>query len=569
LGLAFLVVLPRIPGFYVVSLSLGLVFLLIYAPSNLGALLSDLPRGGLRGLALRALLGLALFLAVLAAGSVTALPSLNVAAPAQAGLSPATLAFLERIEGKVLLRAFAQDEASLARARYLLGLYSKAQPLIRTEASLAFGRAEPDPDDLRVARQDSVQVIYRGHGETVSPVTQNSINASLERLLSPPRLVLNLLGEGERSASDPSRRGLSLWQDYLGTKKIYVEDSLWEPGEPAPKASAVILAGPRMPLPPEKEESLREFLLGGGRALLLLDPLVAAVDPSFFAGFGLSLPEGLAVDPASALAGTESSFVVVRDLPLHEITSGLSQPVLLPLSGAIGEAPAEAANGGPAGGAGPQARTLTLVGDDAEGGAVDGGKGGAEGAVDGGEDGAEGAGDGGQGGAEGAGDGGKGGAEGGAAPPAQADAQAAPARGGPLKGETFALAMSAEGSFLETDLNSIRERDFRADESDPQGPLALATATAFEGGGRLVLIADSDLASNAYIGFAGNADFLTNAMYWLLTGEGEPAAPQTGLVLTVNDFLARLFFFVPVIIWPLVVLSVWALFYHRRKKASA
>jgi hypothetical protein len=544
LGLGFLALLPGLPGPYLLSFLVFTVLFAIYAPKNLKPLISSFSSGTRRRTLGHAIKLLVVLIVVLGAGSLTVLPTINVAAPPQAELTGQSIKVLELIHDDVTLHAFVADEAIRPQVEYLLSLYSKKQPLIKTETSLSYGKTETSEDELQVARQNTVLVSSGTFRELVSPITQSAINASLIRMISPPRLVYNLMGEGEKSAVDESGRGLFLWSQYLEGKKIYIEDYFWAPGQSVPSGAAVILAGPRMPLDESKEAALKEYLQHGGKVLMLLDPMVSTLDPSFFDSFGISLPEGLLVDPDSSLAGTESVFVILKNFPAHPITLGLRQPVILPLAGAITESvPKEAA---------PEAPPIPLLSNVVDEGAEDAAPASEEDIKV---------------------------AEDSEAPAPQEDITVAENEEAPphtpeevetaFQGHTWALGLSGKESFLETNLNSIRETTFQIGPPDLQGPLSVATATSLASGGRLVLVADSDLASNTYLTFAGNAAFISNMLYWLIGAEEDLSNPQNGVVLTITSFLARVFFFVPVIIWPLLILSVWAYFYWRRKKASA
>ncbi|MDR2405086.1 MAG: hypothetical protein LBE27_01800 [Deltaproteobacteria bacterium] len=522
LGLVFLSILPDYRGFYLLSFLFSLVFFVLFLPGNVGSLFSWLKSGGGFRKSTLIVKAIAFFLVLLALGSLTALPVINLAAPKETQLNSRTLALLQKIDQDISLQAYVGDAALIPQAQHLLGLYSKNQPRIKTETSLSYGKSEDSSGSLEVARQNTVLVSSGSFRELVSPLSESAINASLLRLLAAPRLIYNLQGEGERSATDASPRGLSLWSSFLEGKKVYVEDYFWNPSESLPKGATVMIIGPRMPLDEEKELALKKHLGSGGKALLLLDPLVASVDPSFLESFGLMIKDGLVVDPDSSLAGTESVFVIIKDLPAHPVTLGLSQPVMAPITGAIMTK-----------GENTQAKDAPLLTGDSHqikpqelssyakedldtGGSKDG------------------------------------------INPAQ-----------PFLGHTWALAQSGKESFLETDLTSIRDKNFKMDQDDPLGPLSIACATSLEGGGKMVLVADSDLASNAYISYAGNAELLSNMLFWLEGAEDELGAPTQGFVLTVDSFLARVFFFIPVIIWPLAVLGLWGIFYIKRQKRAA
>jgi len=130
-----------------------------------------------------------------------------------------------------------------------------------------------------------------------------------------------------------------------------------------------------------------------------------------------------------------------------------------------------------------------------------------------------------------------------------------------------ALAECSPSAWLETDLVSLVRGDYRYQAGvDLPGPLALAAAVQFpDGGGRVVALADSDLAANGFWGFSGNRAFLGAAVNWLLDGPAadlEASGPGTDLVL--SGVSARLAFWLPAVVWPALVLGVWFFFYRRR-----
>ena len=133
--------------------------------------------------------------------------------------------------------------------------------------------------------------------------------------------------------------------------------------------------------------------------------------------------------------------------------------------------------------------------------------------------------------------------------------------------QVFILSESSSSAWLETDIASVGRGDYRYQAGvDVPGPLALAVAAHFpEGGGRMVALADSDLAANGFWGFPGNRAFLGAAVNWLVDGPApdlEASRPGTDLVL--SGISARLAFWLPTAVWPAVVLGAWFFFYRRR-----
>lgn len=130
----------------------------------------------------------------------------------------------------------------------------------------------------------------------------------------------------------------------------------------------------------------------------------------------------------------------------------------------------------------------------------------------------------------------------------------------------FVIAQSSLSSWLETDRASIAAGAprYQAGQDKP-GPLALAVAADLQGGGRLVALADSDLAANGFLGFPGNRNFTSATIHWLLDGESMPMSltDQTQS-LALNRVSARLIFWLPAVVWPVLVLVFWLFFRLRR-----
>ena len=130
----------------------------------------------------------------------------------------------------------------------------------------------------------------------------------------------------------------------------------------------------------------------------------------------------------------------------------------------------------------------------------------------------------------------------------------------------FAVAMSSPSSWLESDAVSFINKDVRYQpDSDIPGPLALAIAAELSNGGRLLALADSDLAVNGFQGFAGNRNFTSAALNWLLDGEAIPLKMRDeSKSLMLSHISARLIFWLPAVVWPALVILLWLIFYFGR-----
>jgi hypothetical protein len=513
-----LVLAPQWPGFWVTLAVAGLSCLLFYGPKAIERRLLELKKpqkaGPLKTASrlILVLVGLVFF------GSFTFLPVLRISSAQKLSLPEATLSLLSHLPAEVSLTAAMGGQDSETGISYLLGLYRQASPKIKTSIIKAEGQANLSQTQAEVVEPDSVTISSDNFSETVRPISRRSIDASLRRLISPNRLILNLTGDGEKSVYDFSPVGLSDWAKSLAESKIFVKDSIWTGPNLPPEAlaaNALILAGPRKPLGEEREKALIEYLMAGGKLVILQDPMVVGFGASSLSPLGLNIPWGLMVEPDSTWAGTEDFFIVSRDFPAHPITLGLGQPVVWPLSGAITLTKNKAAS--------PNAPAPEASADDASPDSLDG----------------------------------------------HDQTASAQSVGLEASGHTWAVALSSPAAWLETDRLSLANRTHRYQpEIDPAGPLVLASATSLTQGGRLFLAADSDLAANGFVNYAGNLNFLNNSVFWLLGAESDLSLEpeEGGLDLTAGK--VRILFWLPVVVWPILVVGIWLKFYLRRRRAT-
>lgn len=531
LGLMALALVPQYPGFWVCLSTAGWLALLIYGPSKLRSDLASLFRPPRRSATLRAVSVVLVVSGLMGAGVLgSRLPVFNLAGPVQAALEPSTLDLVRKIESETTMEAFVSRADREARAKRLLDLYQRGSSKIKASVSRAESKAMDEGGGLRLAPPDSVVIASGAFREVVSPISQTAINASLRRLIAPNRLVLNLMGDGEKSALDASPMGLSRWADSLQASKIHLKDCHWAGPALPPEAwaaHALILAGPRRPLGEEREAALMDYLAKGGKLMILQDPMVVGFGSGALAPLGLAMPWGLVVDPDATWAGTEDFFIISRDFPAHPATLGLTQPVVWPLAGAVAAAAPKNSEASGAGASknGPSAGEVPESGS-AEAAMVDG---------------------------EGVGGG---------------SANPGPPASDPLS-HTWSVALSSGAAWLETDRASLADRSHRYQAKlDLPGPVTLASATSVAGGGRLFLAADADLAANGFISYAGNMAFLDNALYWLMGAQDELAPPSGAIWLDLTHAKARALFWIPIVIWPAAALLFWFRRHVKRRRQS-
>ncbi|HLN93965.1 MAG TPA: GldG family protein, partial [Thermoanaerobaculia bacterium] len=160
-------------------------------------------------------------------------------------------------------------------------------------------------------------------------------------------------GEGAIDSGDRGR-GFTDAKQLLERDNLVVAkwDSLGKDAMP-PDADAIIVAGPRTAFLEPEAGALEKYLAGGGRILLMLDPVLpAAGSPApdyglgkLLAGNGVRLGNDIVVDPSNALPLVGAETVFANHYGSHPIVRALTEeglPVILPLARSVAKADATA-----------------------------------------------------------------------------------------------------------------------------------------------------------------------------------------------------------------------------------
>jgi ABC-type uncharacterized transport system involved in gliding motility auxiliary subunit len=161
-------------------------------------------------------------------------------------------------------------------------------------------------------------------------------------------------GHGESTLDSPERgRGFSDAKQLLERDNLTVAawDSLGK-GEVPGDASVVVVAGPRTAFLEPETEALRKYLAAGGRALVLIDPVLPApggppVDLGLgplLESYGVRPVNDIVIDPANAVPLVGPETVIANHFGTHPIVRPLSEqgiPVLFPVARSLGKAEAK------------------------------------------------------------------------------------------------------------------------------------------------------------------------------------------------------------------------------------
>jgi len=125
------------------------------------------------------------------------------------------------------------------------------------------------------------------------------------------------------------------------------------------------------------------------------------------------------------------------------------------------------------------------------------------------------------------------------------------------------LGYTSSNSWAETDRQALdvkKENDEKWDKGD--NPIEIT------GEGRLAVFGDIDFASNKFFNFSGNGDFITNTINYMVGRKDlitikKKHRPTEPLLLTRNQGI--ILFWIPVVVIPLVVLTLGIVVWNRRR----
>ncbi len=162
-----------------------------------------------------------------------------------------------------------------------------------------------DPDrQPEVARRYEVRtygtLVLEGYDkkEVVQIDNEEAItNAIFKLMRKEEKKIYFLTGHGEHSLKDFERSGYSGVQAALQKANYRVEEwNLMQQGKVPDDVSVLVVAGPRKSLMKEEVASLTEFVDGGGKLLILVEPFQDGGLRDFLGRYGMELHDDIVVD---------------------------------------------------------------------------------------------------------------------------------------------------------------------------------------------------------------------------------------------------------------------------------
>jgi ABC-type uncharacterized transport system involved in gliding motility auxiliary subunit len=241
-------------------------------------------------------------------------------------LSEQSRRVVRNLDSDIQVIGFFQDETSGRRFQDLMREYRYSSSRVGFEVTDPLkspGRAE----EYNIDRAGQIAVVRGTRTELIDEISEEKItNAIIKVTRKTEKVVYFLEGHGERELNDTSARGLSGVREGLERQNYVVRSyNLAQEGEIPSDATVIVSAGPQVSFLPHQEQLLKEYLAGGGKLLLMVDPRTDFEMDEFLANHGLRLGKNLVID-ASGIGqffGIGPAAPIVADYGDHPITSEL------------------------------------------------------------------------------------------------------------------------------------------------------------------------------------------------------------------------------------------------------
>jgi ABC-type uncharacterized transport system involved in gliding motility auxiliary subunit len=230
-------------------------------------------------------------------------------------LSPDTLKTLEGLKADVKVTAFyAASEGGYAVLDDLFKKYEAKSAHFKYE----FVDAIKDPVKTREFNPKSESRVFVKLGATEARVQEPSEEALTNALVkvthSATKKIYFTTGHGEADPEDSKETGLSEIKKRMENEGLKAEKvNLASTPEIPADAQAIVVAGPEKPFTPAESETVKKYLDAGGKAFLMLEPLVDSGLDELLKAYNVEADKSEVVDPVSRLFGTSEVVPVVQN----------------------------------------------------------------------------------------------------------------------------------------------------------------------------------------------------------------------------------------------------------------
>jgi gliding motility-associatede transport system auxiliary component len=367
--------------------------------------------------------------------------------------------------------------------------------------------------------QDGTSILEAGGQENrITTVTEEDLtNALIKATRQSKKVIYFLEGHGEHSIEQTEDLGFSFARDELQKLGYEVKKLALALSETFPADCALlVIPGPEKDLLPNELETIRGYILRGGRVFFMADPETAPGLGPFLGGLGIKLENDVIVDTVSRLFGGDYFMPVITEYEPHEITRNFRYATFFPYARSVEPGDTK-----------PEGATLSVLGKTSPNSWSERQLDQKQVTFDKEKD-----------------------KQG---PISLAVVETIPVKEEEKKPEEPTKAAPAEGA-----------QKKREEAKQPAAPPAPQPKKE----GRLAVFGDSDFASNRYYGLSGNGNFFLNVVNWL-TEESDLISiqPRTSSPRTVQftPSQGRLIFLFSVVILPLIILVLGVSVWRRRR----
>ena len=438
-------------------------------------------------------------------------------------LSRQTVKLLRSLDREVEAIAFYRGDERTRQAMVdLLGEYAYHSPHFK------FWFVDPDKRPAEAAKYGvtsyrTTLLRSRGKEEVVSFESEAKVtNALMKVLRDQVKTIYLTQGHGENSIADEQEYGYALAKKFLESESYQVRELLLVGETTIPAdASVVVVSGPRTDLQPTELEKLDLFLKGGGSVLFMLDPAPLPFTLDYLERLDFKIGNDIVVDKLIRIMGTNYLTPVVMDYNKeHPLTREMANIyTFFPIARSV------EITDDPGQGRYTLARTSSSSWARSKGQLTDDN--------------------------------------------VQFDQELD--RRGPLGVMSVAAIKVAGGDGQAEGDGGAKDGETKDDapkKTGPDGEAAAQGADRMSRWGKVVVVGDSNFASNTHIKLAGNRDLFLNTINWLAAEVAliSVRGKEPGLSpLTLTSAQGRLVFWVAVIIMPSLFLVIGVGVMLRRK----
>ena len=227
---------------------------------------------------------------------------------------------------------FPEGHQDRQRAKEVLQMYAYANQQI----SFKIVDPEREPMTARDAGYrypGNVLLAYQGRRQMADKTGEGPLDNAIRKLLRPvEKKIYFLAGHGERATQNRRRNGFSTAGKALENEGYQVETLNLLSTSSVPKdATAVVVAGPTKTLFPNEIAALKDYLVRGGRILMLLAPFEDGGLKDFLSAYGVDLNNGIILDmnQLTQAIGASAVMPLALNYGVHRITRDFNNVVTI------------------------------------------------------------------------------------------------------------------------------------------------------------------------------------------------------------------------------------------------